>query len=366
MASKAEIRAEAARLQAHFEALGAVPAETNILQPADVLLDLYGEDIRARAYVTSDPLYGEMMLRPDFTAPVVLQHLESDASQAVYTYSGTVFRRQETDPRRPTEFMQVGLERIGDPLPEIADAEVFARFSEVLAPYNLRAATGDIGILAAAVAGLETSEARRAALARHIWRPRRFKAMLDRFAGRLPAQKGRAELLVAWRAGIDMVAENGPEIGKRSADEVKARLDRLSADEAEPPIAEAQVRLVEQILGLKDRAPVILEQLHDIAVDLPAIAPAVTRLSQRLDALERVGIKTADLDFEASYGRTTLEYYDGFVFGFFAEGRPDLPPVASGGRYDALTRVLGRGVSMPAVGGVIRPEVILGLAEGRL
>ena len=50
-----------------------------------------------------------------------------------------------------------------------------------------------------------------------------------------------------------------------------------------------------------------------------------------------------------------MEYYDGFVFGFYAEGRPDLPPVATGGRYDALTRRLGDGVEIPAVGGVIRP-----------
>jgi ATP phosphoribosyltransferase regulatory subunit len=66
-------------------------------------------------------------------------------------------------------------------------------------------------------------------------------------------------------------------------------------------------------------------------------------------------------DFEASHGRTTLEYYDGFVFGFYAEARPDLPPVASGGRYDALTRCWGRGASIPAVGGVIRPGLVAAL-----
>jgi ATP phosphoribosyltransferase regulatory subunit len=73
----------------------------------------------------------------------------------------------------------------------------------------------------------------------------------------------------------------------------------------------------------------------------------------------------SELDFEASYGRTTLEYYDGFVFGFYAADRPDLPSVATGGRYDALTRVLGGGRSIPAVGGVARPEVITTLQEAR-
>jgi ATP phosphoribosyltransferase regulatory subunit len=58
-----------------------------------------------------------------------------------------------------------------------------------------------------------------------------------------------------------------------------------------------------------------------------------------------------------------MEYYDGFVFGFYAEGRPDLPPIATGGRYDALTRQLGNGEEIPAVGGVIRPDLMLEVEE---
>ena len=96
-------------------------------------------------------------------------------------------------------------------------------------------------------------------------------------------------------------------------------------------------------------------------MDLPAIAPAVTRFAARLEAIGAQGIDAAALPFEASYGRTQMEYYDGFVFGFTAPGRPDLPPVATGGRYDALTRQLGAGREIPAVGGVIRPGLTLEL-----
>ena len=54
-----------------------------------------------------------------------------------------------------------------------------------------------------------------------------------------------------------------------------------------------------------------------------------------------------------------MEYYDGFTFSFVAESRPDWPPVATGGRYDALTAVLGRGGrAIPAVGGIIRPGLV--------
>ena len=83
-----------------------------------------------------------------------------------------------------------------------------------------------------------------------------------------------------------------------------------------------------------------------------------------LEALERAGLAPDSLEFEASYGRTQMEYYDGFVFGFSVPKRPDLPPVATGGRYDALTRRLGGGHEIPAVGGVIRPDQVVALGGG--
>jgi ATP phosphoribosyltransferase regulatory subunit len=113
-------------------------------------------------------------------------------------------------------------------------------------------------------------------------------------------------------------------------------------------------------MDLTAKAPEALAELQDIARDLPAIAPAVARMAERLSALDARGIDVGALDFEASHGRTTLEYYDGFVFSFHSAD-PALPPVASGGRYDALTAVLGAGRSIPAVGGIVRPGLVADL-----
>jgi ATP phosphoribosyltransferase regulatory subunit len=355
MADRAAIRAEAMRLRTRFEQAGATPVETAILQPAEVLLDLYGEDIRARAYVTSDALRGEQMLRPDFTVPVVQMHMDHGGEPACYTYAGEVFRRQEDDPDRANEYYQAGFEVFDRADPVAAEARVFALFHELLAPLELRAATGDIGILMAAVEGLRTTERRKAALRRHLWRPRRFRALIDRFAGRAPVPESRAALLAAENP----MAAAGPVIGLRSAAEIRRRITALREDAAAPPLSAHEVALLEAILRVRETSPNALEQLRNIAVDMPAISGAVARLEQRLDALAAGGIDVARLDFEASYGRTQMEYYDGFVFGFYAERRPDLPPVATGGRYDALTRRLGRGAEIPAVGGVIRPGMVL-------
>lgn len=84
MRERAGIRAEAARLKALFEVAGARSVEAPVLVPAEALLDLYGEDIRARAYTTSDTLRGEQMLRPDFTVPVVQMHMRQGAEPARY------------------------------------------------------------------------------------------------------------------------------------------------------------------------------------------------------------------------------------------------------------------------------------------
>ncbi|MET4129705.1 ATP phosphoribosyltransferase regulatory subunit [Roseovarius sp. MBR-6] len=357
MAPRAAILAEAARLRGIFEAAGAVPVETPVLQPAEVLLDLYGEDIRARAYVTSDTLRGEQMLRPDFTVPVVQMHMTDGAEPARYTYAGEVFRRQEEDARRANEYIQVGFEIFAREAPEAADAEVFVLFCDILRPLGLRAATGDIGILMAAVAGLRTTGARKTALLRHIWRPRRFRALIDRYAGRTPVPEARAALLAA----SDPMAGAAPLMGLRGPDEIAARIKALHEDAAAGPLSGTEVELLDALLAVRETCPNALENLRDIAVDLPAIVPAVDRLARRLDALAARGLDVTQLDFEASYGRTQMEYYDGFVFGFHAEQRPDLPPVATGGRYDALTRQLGQGREIPAVGGVIRPGLVLDL-----
>lgn len=347
---------EARRLRDLFAAKGAQVIKADVLQPAEILLDLYGEDIRARSYLTSDPLRGEMVLRPDFTVPVVQMHMESRADPARYTYSGKVFRKQETDETRANEYVQVGYEVFDGQNPAGADAEVFAAIAEGLAGLPVRASTGDIGVLMAAVRGLRTTDDRKAALLRHIWRPGRFRAMLKRF-GSDKVPPARAALL----AVDDPFGAAGPDIGLRSRAEVTARIAALRADVAAPPISGEEIALIDAIIGLRQTASNVLSALRDIAVDMPAIGDAVAGIDARLDALTARGVDVDTLEFEGSYGRTSLEYYDGFVFGFYATDHPELPPIATGGRYDALTAQLGQGRAVPAVGGVIRPDLAVGL-----
>ena len=287
-------------------------------------------------------------------------HMAHGAEPARYTYSGEVFRRQEHDPNRTNEYIQVGFEVFDRADPAAADAEVFALIAEAMQGLPVRPVTGDIGVLMAAVQGLDTSPARKQALMRHIWRPRRFRALLDRYAGRTPVPAGRKALLAKTEAEI-----SAPMVGLRSQAEIEARVAALREDAKTAPISAQQVDLFEALLEVKETLPNALSRLRDLAVDMPAIGDAVARVAARADAMRAREIDTDALLFEASHGRSSMEYYDGFVFAFRAASRPDLPSIASGGRYDALTRRLGQGGEIPAVGGVMRPGLMLELEAGQ-
>lgn len=335
------------RLLEKLKTAGAVEVAPDLLLPAETLLDLYGEDIRARAYMTRDPLRGEVMLRPDFTVPVAQMHMKGGAEPARYCYLGEVFRMQDhgdTLPAHPrdNEYLQAGFEMFSRDAD--ADAEIYALFHGLLAPYGLRAVIGDMRILLDALENLSTSEARRIALRHHIWRPARFSRLMTRFCA--PARRRVfPPASTVWT-------------GRRSKAEMAARIARLQADADEPPLPRAEAESLARLFAVHGPAPRALAQLRALGRDLPAIAPAVAALATRLDAISDAGIDPDTLHFDASHGRQSMEYYDGMTFSFVASAHPDWPPVAQGGRYDALTAVLGEGDAIPAVGGIIRPGLI--------
>ena len=349
MSAKADIRAEADRIRALFEARGAEVFEADVLQPPGALLNLYGEDIRARAFVTHDPLRGEMMLRPDFTVPLVQRHLAEGRDAARYTYAGEVFRRQEDDEDRPSEYIQVGYEVFGGDDDEAADAEVFAAVAEALGDVAVTRTIGDFSLLTAAIDSLDTPERRKKALMRHLWRPKRFDALLDRFSR--PASPPPA-----------MPDPDMPHVGLRSREDIATRIALLDEETRTPPLAAAEVARIRALLAIRDTAPKAVEQMKRIAEGNAPVLLAAARVEALLDAFASRGIDPDTLIFEASFGLTSLEYYTGFVFGFAAPGHA---PVATGGRYDLLTAALNEGRPRPAVGGVIRPGILLDLRGTR-
>ncbi|MGG7568076.1 ATP phosphoribosyltransferase regulatory subunit, partial [Rhodovulum sp. DZ06] len=374
----ADLSAETERLRAHFAAHGAEDVEPAALQPADLLLDLYGEDLRARAFVTEDPVDGDLILRPEFTAPVALLHRSRDAeAPARYAYCGTVWRRQAPGSLRPTEFLQAGVEALGDADKMEADAEIFALIAGALAECGaLDVATGDMSIARSAIAGLAICDRRKAMLRRHLWRPERFRQLLESYGAEAQAPtEARAALLAAARAGDEALAAHiaaaAPEAGLRGPEEIAARAAEILEDADAAPLPAAEIAFVEALLAVKGPSAEALERMRALCADAPAalagaVAPAMERMARRLAALKARGIDADALPFDASFGRA-LEYYDGFTFEFRAPDAPHLPPLGGGGRYDALTVRLGLGAEgqgLAAVGGAVRPEAMLAARLG--
>ena len=59
------LNAQATIIMAIFARAGFEPIAPPVIQPADVFLDVIGEDLRARTYVFTDPDGAELCLRPD-------------------------------------------------------------------------------------------------------------------------------------------------------------------------------------------------------------------------------------------------------------------------------------------------------------
>ena len=110
--SQPDARAET--LVAAYQRAGYRLVAPAILQPAEPFLDLSGEDIRKRMYLTTDPEGRELCLRPDLTIPVSCDYLASSSagSPANFCYLGPVFRNRGAS---SAEFLQAGIESFGRP-----------------------------------------------------------------------------------------------------------------------------------------------------------------------------------------------------------------------------------------------------------
>src|SRR5215831_3957231 len=112
-------------LIASFERAGYSRVAPAMLQPAEPFLDLSGEDIRKRMFLTTDPQGRELCLRPDLTIPVSRDYLASPMArqQQGFCYLGTIFRDRHGE---PAEFLQAGIESFARTDKIDADADMVA------------------------------------------------------------------------------------------------------------------------------------------------------------------------------------------------------------------------------------------------
>ena len=346
----------------HFLAAGFERTEPPILHPAALFLDMSGEEVRRRLFLTADAAGEEMCLRPEYTIPVCRAYLASDRAGGIaeYSYLGPVFRARAGQDGEQT---QTGLESFGRKDAEAADAEVFALSLEAATAAGggaLAARVGDAGLFDAMLQALEIPDIWRRRLRRGVARGRGLDAIFRSPGQSAPAQAGvLAALESADHAGAkalveDLLAIAGIEaVGGRTAGEIADRfLEQASLRSGEPIPAEKRAVLEAflAISGDPDEAAIALRRLAGSAgLDLAA---ALDAFEMRNGFIAARGAPIGAIRFSAAFVRD-FDYYTGFVFEAHDAKTLRAKTALSGGRYDGLARRLGAGADIPAVGAAI-------------
>jgi ATP phosphoribosyltransferase regulatory subunit len=357
-----DARAEA--LVASYERAGYARVRPAILQPAEPFLDLSGEDIRKRMYLTTAPGGAEFCLRPDLTIPVSRDYLASPAAgqAAGFCYLGPVFRHRSDS---AAEFLQAGIESFGRSDKAAADAEMLSLGLEATAGYGLSAPdikTGDVALFASLVAGLDLPPAWKRRLVKDFNRKTNLAQDLDRLV--LGGNNARPEYqgVLAALAGSDPKGAHAlvtdllsiagiNAVGGRSVAEIAERFLEQSALGASAKLPGEVRALIERFLAIQgdpDEAAAELRALAGEANMTEALAPALDLFESRTGFLAARGIDLKRVRFSTGFGRG-FDYYTGFVFELTDPARTGDPLVA-GGRYDGLLSRLGSTEATAAVG----------------
>ncbi len=349
----------------YFEEKGAIYLEIPTLLESDLLLDLYGEEINSRTYILNDPIKGNLMLRPDFTVPIVLMHIKNNQDRAEYCYSGKVWRKQDYSNLRPSEYLQVGIECFGGKDIAEEDARVFSIIRKAVNSIDLKIVTGDLGILRSAINGLEINTRCKKALLRQLWRPKRFLQVLEYFSHNSNlVNNEKNKIIELFNSGklLDKLKNFESIIGLRTKKDILERVSELSNDILNNQLKDIDLKLLRDLLKISCPLTQAHQKINNSTYSHEYLKKSALLLEKRLDCLSELDIDVKNIDFEVSFGRTSLEYYDGFVFEMMSKKPYNSIALAQGGRYNELTRILsqleGCQKSPNSVGGIIRPEIL--------
>lgn len=346
-----------ARLRTLLTDAGYAFVEPPIVYNAGVFVEVAGEDLRRRLFLTSGGDGKELTLRPDYTIPVCLHHLGTGKSKrkASYAYLGPVFRQRADG---ASEFLQAGIESLGRGDRLEADADVlqlaFAAAKELgVAKPTVR--IGDSGLFAAVLDALDINQPWQRRLARSFGDTERLEALVARAHEDTPAaDSDLAELAGADQATVrDIVADLFSStglgvIGGRGAEEIAERFVEKAV--LAQGIDERATTVLSEYLAIAGKPTAVEREIGALARRARlGISEAIDRFAKRSEAFEKRDIDLNRLSFAADFGRR-LDYYTGFVFEFHRSNRSRAGPIIGGGRYDRLMSLVGAKEAVPAVG----------------
>jgi len=346
-------------LLSEFAARKTERVDTPVIQPAEPFLDIAGEDLRRRIFMTESETGASLCLRPEFTIPVCLRHIESaTGTPKRYAYLGEVFRQRREG---GSEFYQAGIEDLGDINIAAADAraigDAISVLERVVPGKRLSVTLGDQAVFEAVVQALGLPLGWQKRLIHAFGNMSQLEALLaslvsPQFVAGLSDEVAHliaADDEAALVAHIDatMQATGYSTNASRSPQEIARRLkEKLILSETR--LDDAAFRVLEEFLSLNVpliNASAALAGFADAAG--LKLGNALARFDGRVAALANAGVDLALIDYRAAFGRP-LDYYTGLVFEIGVQGTAAV--LAGGGRFDKLMTFLGAKERIPAVG----------------
>jgi ATP phosphoribosyltransferase regulatory subunit len=368
--SQPDARAEA--LVSTYERAGYRRVAPSILQPAEPFLDLSGEDIRNRMYLTSDAEGRELCLRPDLTIPVSCDYLASPVAGAPqgFCYLGPVFRNRGA---ASPEILQAGIESFGRTDKAAADAEMLALGLEATSHYGVAAPEiriGDVALFAALIEALDLAPAWKRRLVKDFNRKTLLAHDLDELTLHASDKRPEYQGVLAALAGSDPRAAHAlvtdllsiagiSTVGGRTVGEIAERFLEQAALGAANALPRETRALIEKFLTIAGDPDEAAAELRALAVDTKIkFNSALDLFESRTGFLVARGIDVRRMRFSTAFGRG-LDYYTGFVFELHDPAARVAGQLVAGGRYDGLLTRLGSKAEIPAVGFAVWIERVM-------
>jgi ATP phosphoribosyltransferase regulatory subunit len=333
--------------------------DTPIIQPAEPFLDMAGEDLRRRIFMTESETGASLCLRPEFTIPVCLRHIETaTGTPKRYSYLGEIFRQRREGGH---EFYQAGIEDLGDRDTASADAraigDAIGILNRLVPGKPLSVTLGDQAVFEAVVRALGLPSGWQKRLVHAFGNMMQLETLLAHLASPQPVTGLDVHVLDFLNRGdeqglvkhIDatMQATGYSTNASRSPQEIARRL-REKLVLSETRLDDAAFRVLEEFLSLS-------VPLADASAALAGFADAaglklgaaLKNFEARVAALADAGVGVSKIDYRAAFGRP-LDYYTGLVFEVMVAGSSAV--LAGGGRFDRLMTLLGAKDHIPAVG----------------
>ncbi|MHC5308312.1 ATP phosphoribosyltransferase regulatory subunit [Bartonella sp. LJL80] len=347
----------ATAIESLFAQKGLMPVSIPILQPADPFLDMAGEDLRRRIFMTENENGDSLCLRPEFTIPVCIQHIATGAATPrQYAYIGEVFRQNR---QGDSGFHQAGIEDLGDGHEAQADARSLRDALDILALnpplQDQHIILGDQSVFAAMLDALGLAAGWQKKLLRAFGNHKQLRSVMEDIA----CEKGAQPLPDALAAYVN--AQDETALVAHLEEEMFAA--GISPSAGRNPMEIAKRLLEKQQLSFARLAPAALKALEEfLTIRVPLgraeqaltdfgkkngleIEPLLSAFQARNHAFAQAGIDLQTIEYDAAFGRP-LDYYTGLVY----EIRRGDQVVVGGGRYDRLMTMLGAKGPIPAVG----------------